>query len=247
LYSHVGKAGVIVAACILMNSARLEAQVVNGGFESLMAGWSISGQAGPRDATFGVTPTHGTYAGYLENTGNGTVLAGDMETALHLPTGTVTNFVLGTPTRGTVIWQNVAASAGQTLTFDWNFMSDELNEDPIYNDFAFFSVVGPTSGVADASLIASRNSSTFTLGGAPAGFDGLTGWNTQTYTFTATDTFRIGFGVMNVTDGGHNSAMMLDGISVPEPGCAAVLGLGIILFEFRRRARNYAIVDTLIR
>src|SRR6478609_2747052 len=132
-------------------------------------------------------------------------------------TGTVTNFVSGTPTRGTVMWQNVTAAAGQTLVFDWNFMSDELNEDPIYNDFSFFSVVGATSGVTDSFLLAGRNSSSFTPG-APAGFDGLTGWNTRTYTFTASDTYRIGFGVMNVTDSGHNSAMMLDGISVPEPG-----------------------------
>src|SRR3954468_2454037 len=89
----------LIALCCGMAPLGLYAQVVNGGFESgTPAGWSISGQATVRDATFGVTPTHGTYVGYLDNTGNGTVLAGDMETSLHLPTGTVTNFVSGTPT-----------------------------------------------------------------------------------------------------------------------------------------------------
>jgi hypothetical protein len=223
-----------LATCIAMSLLVTgRAQIVNGGFETgSAAGWSIAGQAGARDASFGVVPTHGSWAGYLENTGNGTVLAGDMETALHLPTGTVTNFVSGTPTRGTVMWQNVTVSAGQILVFDWNFMSDELNEAPVYDDFAFFSVVGAISGVTDSFLLASRNSSSFTAG-APAGFDGLTGWSTRNYTFTASDTYRIGFGVMNVTDGGHNSALMLDAISVPEPATVALIGMCALLLARR--------------
>jgi hypothetical protein len=229
----------MILPALLGMPVMLQAQLVNGGFETgNAAGWGIAGQAGARNASFGVTPTYGAWAGYLENTGNGTVLAGDMEIALHLPTGTVTNFVSGTPTRGTVMWQNVTVSAGQTLVFDWNFMSDELNEASIYNDFSFFSVVGATSAVTDSFLIASRNSSSFTLGG-PAGFDGLTGWSTTTYTFTASDTYRIGFGVMNVTDGGHNSAMMLDGITVPEPGIASLIGVFAVLL-IKRGAKRQA-------
>jgi hypothetical protein len=239
LSSHPLKRLEFLAGLALLLPALGQAQVVNGGFETgNVSGWGVAGQAAAHDATFGVTPTHGSYAGYIENTGNGTILAPDMETALHLPTGTVLTFVSGTPTRGTVMWQNVTVAAGQSLTFDWNFMSDELNEDPIYNDFAFYSVVGATSGVADSFLLASRNSSSFTPGG-PVGFDGLTGWSSATYTFTASDTYRIGFGVMNVTDGGHNSALMLDAITVPEPGCGALLGLFTLLLvrsAMRRRA-----------
>ena len=216
------------------------AQIINGGFETgNPAGWSFAGQATAKDASFGVSPTHGLYAGFLDNTGNGTVLAGQMETALHLSTGTVTNIVLGVPTRGTVIFQDVAVSAGQQLVFDWNFMSDELNEDPVFNDYCFYSVVGNTSGVTNIFLLASRNSSTFP-GTAPTGYDGLTGWSTTTYTFSANDTYRVGFGVMNVTDSGHDSAMMLDGVVVPEP---ATISLGLLAgvccgvrMRLRRRA-----------
>jgi hypothetical protein len=167
MFSHLKRSGLSIVLSVLF-PGMVYSQVINGGFESGMMSW------GAHDATFGVTPTHGSYAGYIDNTGNGTILAPDMEPALNLPTGTMLTFVSGTPTRGTVIWQDVTVSAGQTLTFDWNFMSDELNEDPIYNDFCFFSVVGATSGVTNSFLLGSRNSSSFTPG-APVGFDGLTG------------------------------------------------------------------------
>jgi hypothetical protein len=229
---------ITLLACHVRSSAR--GQIINGGFETgNPAGWSFAGQATAKDASFGVIPTHGLYAGFLDNTGNGTVLAGQMETALHLSTGTVTNIVLGVPTRGTVIFQDVAVSAGQQLVFDWNFMSDELNEDPVFNDYCFYSVVGNTSGVTNIFLLASRNSSTFP-GTAPAGYDGLTGWFTTTYTFSANDTYRVGFGVMNVTDSGHDSAMMLDGVVVPEPGTISLGLLGAVCGVVRMRSRRRA-------
>jgi hypothetical protein len=226
----------IVLVAALSIDAR--ADVVNGGFESgAIAPWVVAGQGLVRDSSFGVTPTHGTYAGYIDNTGNGTILAADMDTALHLPAGTVNTFVSGTPTRGSVIYQNVVVAAGSTLSFDWNFMSDELHEDPIFDDFAFYSVVGATSGIQDSYLLASRNSSTFSSS-APVGFDGITGWETQTYYFPTSDTYRIGFGVMNVTDGGYDSAIMLDGIVVPEPAAGILIGIVIPMLPGRRRRRS---------
>ncbi len=232
-----GQHSFIVLCCALLAASTVRADVVNGGFETGTTGWSIAGQGTAHDASFGVTPTHDTWAGYIENTGNGTIPAATMESLLHLPTGTVTGYVSGAPTVGTVMWQNVSVTAGQTLTFDWNFMSDELNEDPIYDDFAFFSIFGATAGFQTAPMLASRNSSSFTPGG-PVGFDGTTGWSTVTYNFTITDTYRIGFGVMNVTDGGHNSALMLDGISIPdlpEPSSLAVFALSAPLILRRHR------------
>ncbi len=224
---------ITMVACQLCSSAI--GQIINGGFETgNPAGWSFAGQATAKDASFGVIPTHGAYAGFLDNTGNGTVVAGQMENALHLAIGTVTNMVPGTPTRGTVVFQDVAVSAGQQLVFDWNFMSDELDESPIFNDYCFYSVVGNTAGVTNIFLLASRNSSTFP-GSAPTGYDGLTGWSTTTYTFLANDTYRVGFGVMNVTDSGHDSAMMLDGVVVPEPG---TISLGLIGAAFCLAARR---------
>jgi hypothetical protein len=131
---------------------------------------------------------------------------------------------------GTGISQDVTVSAGDTLTFDWDFLTDELNESATFNDFGFFSIG------TSAFLLASRNSSTYDIVSPPAGFDGQTDWATQSYTFAAAGTYKIGFGVFNVGDTGHNSVLLLDAISIPVPepstlvlGLAVLAGLGFAI------------------
>jgi hypothetical protein len=126
---------------------------------------------------------------------------------------------------------------GDTLTFDWNFLSDELNESATFNDFGFFIVSGA------AYLLASRNSSTFDTVAPPAGFDGQTGWATQSYTFPVAGTYQIGFGVFNVGDTGHNSVLLLDNISipVPEPSSITLLAAGFLTLAWSSLRRSTAL------
>ena len=158
-----------------------------------------------------------------ETTGNFTALAPAVVASLGVSGPAIVGLSAGTPTNGTGISQDVTVLAGDTLSFDWNFLTDELNEDAMYNDFGFFSISG------SAFLLASRNSSTFDMSFPPAGFDGQTGWTTQTYTFPSAGTFKIGFGVFNVGDSGHNSVLLLDAISisVPEPSSIVLLSIGL--------------------
>ena len=155
---HVG--GDNFARCHVCSSAR--GQIINGGFETgNPAGWSFAGQATAKDGPSALFQLMGSMPVFWTTLETERCSQARWKLALHLSTGTVTNIVLGVPTRGTVIFQDVAVSAGQQLVFDWNFMSDELNEDPVYNDYCFYSVVGNTSGVTNIFLLASRNSSTF--------------------------------------------------------------------------------------
>lgn len=206
--------------------------VTNGDFElGTLAGWTVMGSGSAQTAALGITPPVGTYQGYIETTGNYTALAPAVVTSLGVPGSAIIGLGAGTPTNGTGISQSITVSAGDVLTYDWNFISDELNEDPLYNDFAFFTVSGA------AYLLASRNSSTWDLSSPPAGFDGQTDWATGTYTFASAGTYTIGFGVFNVGDSGHNSALLLDsvGIAVPEPGLAPVLPMVGLALLYRRR------------
>ncbi len=224
---------ILLMACVCAVTTPLlsQAAVVNGGFETGdLTGWTVVGSAQAPDATIGVTPTHGTRQGYIETTGNYTAYAMPIEDALGIPETTFTDLGAGTPVNGTAITQSVTVSAGDTLTFDWDFLTDELDEDPMYNDFAYLIIDN------SVSLLASRNGSAYDTVSPPAGFDGQTDWMSGSYTFTSAGTHTIGFGVFNVGDTGHNSVLLLDAIAlpVPEPATGVLLAIGLALVVAQR-------------
>ncbi len=214
----------VAAVCALVTPQLATAAVINGSFETGdLTGWTVVGSAQAPDASIGVTPTVGTYQGYIETTGNYTQYAPPIEASLGITDSTLNGLGFTEFVNGTAISQDVTVSAGDTLTFDWNFLTDELDEDPLYNDFAYFTIDSA------AYLLASRNGSTYDTGSPPVGFDGQTGWDSGSYTFTAAGTYKIGFGVFNVHDAGHNSVLLLDNISlpVPEPTSFVLLAIGL--------------------
>ena len=226
---------VVVAAVF---SAPLAARAAVSGFESgTMAGWSVSGAGHVNTASMGITPTGGTYLGELETTGNLTTSSAAIS-LLNVSSTDVYNLVLDVPLNGTVIYRSVTVSAGDTLSFDWNFISDELDESSTFNDFAFWTVFDGTTGVP--YLLGARNLgiSYWDSTSPPPGFDGQMGWHTESYTFSAAGTYEIGFAAFNVGDHGHNSALLLDNITLPDPvpEPASLVGLvGAGLFIARRR------------
>jgi hypothetical protein len=210
------------------------AAVINGNFETgNLSGWSSLGSAHVETAAFGVSPTEGTYDGYIETTGNFTASASAIVPFLGLTGSDIMALGQGAPTNGTGISQDITVSAGDTLTFDWNFLTDELDESATFNDFAFLTVDG------SAFLLASRNTSTFNVVSPPVGFDGQTGWSSDSYNFASAGTFKIGFGVFNVGDSGHNSVLLLDivNVPVPEPGTFVLMALALPVVFFRMRTR----------
>ena len=150
------KANLLMVFCAIAMSFSANAAVTNPGFETGdLSGWTLFGQGAVLTSSYGITPTHDTYQGFIDNTGNGSQLASDIVTVLGVPPSQIATFMTGPPTRGSALYQDVTVSAGDVLTFDWNFLSDELNEDPIFDDFAFFSIG------SSAFMLASRNTSTF--------------------------------------------------------------------------------------
>jgi hypothetical protein len=225
----------IVLLAALATPPLAAAAVVNGGFETgTLAGWTPIGFTKTETAAVGVTPTVGTYQGYLNSTGNFTASAPAVLASLTVDPPDILTLGAGTPTVGSGLSQDVTVAAGDTLTFDWNFLTDELDESATFNDFAFFSIAGVPF------LLASRNSSTFNIVSPPAGFDGQTGWMTQSYTFTAGGTYKLGFGVFNVGDTGHDSVLLLDAVTlpVPEPTSLALIASGMSIAFFKRRRRR---------
>jgi hypothetical protein len=219
----------LMGFCVSITSAA----VSNGDFETgSLAGWTPIGAASAATAAIGVTPPQGTYQAYIDNTGNFAAPAPLVASSLGVTGSEILALGAGTPTTGSAISQDITVSAGDVLTFDWNFLTDEHDEGVAYNDFAMFTIF------SDAHFLASRDSTFFTLNttSPPPGFDGQTNWATQNYTFTSGGTYKIGFAVFNVGDAGHNSVLLVDSITVvPEPVSSALFGITALLIARRRR------------
>ncbi|MHC5916737.1 MAG: PEP-CTERM sorting domain-containing protein [Nostoc sp.] len=217
------------ASLIMANTETVRATVLNGGFETgSFSDWITTGQATVEDSSFGVTPTDGNYQSILETLNDSTGVSGsDLETFLELSPGS-----LGAE-EGTAIKQTVNINAGDILTFDWNFLTDQ-DPDATYNDFAFFSLGNITNQLADTN-------SPFTIFTSFSRLSKETGYQPYSYKFQIAGTYTLGFGVVDIGDDTVNSALLVDNIqltktvtSVPEP--STILATFItLLFGFTRK------------
>lgn len=226
-----------VVLLALAIAARAEGSVSNGDFETgTLASWATIGASHADAGSTGALPYAGTYQAYIDNTGNFASPISPLVTFLGVPGTSLLALGEGSPTTGSAIKQSVTANAGDVLSFQWNFMTDEHNEGLAFNDFCIYSVDGVPF------LLASRNStfSTLDLASPPTGFDGQTHYAGESYTFTTSGSHLLTYAVFNVGDAGHNSVLLVDGvtISVPEPTALSTLGLGALLLLRRRRAQG---------
>src|SRR5690606_89354 len=107
----------------------------------------------------------------------------------------------------------------------WNFLTDE-DTPATFNDLSFWSLVNINSG----ELLANTAFPTF-VPGNPTVFDEQTGFQNVSYTFTASGTFILGFGVIDVNDGSVDSGLLIDNVSitpaeVPVPASLVLWGMG---------------------
>lgn len=145
------------------------AQVVNGSFESATAfqGWTTSGDNGIIPAAFGKTIPNGSKQAFLFagttvftttpgnspgqgasfNTSSPQVTATSLATFLGTTT-TALNTAAGgsfTANAGSGIKQTFNVNAGDTISFTWDFLTEENRDDPtlgLANDFSFFVLNG---------------------------------------------------------------------------------------------------------
>ncbi len=180
--------------------------VFNFGFENGdFANWNVTGNASIKTANFGSNPTQGNYQALITN-GSGAVSDAQLETALGLNTGAIDALGNGNATQGSALqFQPLTVAAGDILTFNWNFLTNEITPSS-FNDFGFVTISN-----GSLSELADTNSSFIPLGSS---FNEQTGYGTFTYQFTQASTFKVGVGVVDVGDTVVDSGLLVDNFQI---------------------------------
>jgi hypothetical protein len=185
--------------------------VTNGSFETTppdFSGWATTGNTVLEDSTFKAVPDGVLEAllsnGPQSNTGGpaGPVAASSLETFLGLSAG-----ALGA-TNGSAIKQTITASAGDFITFKFDFVTNEPTPNPSFNDYGFVTVgttVGRLADTTSSFVATSPDLSSFAAQ--------ETGYKQFTVQFLSGGTFTLGFGVVNVGDTNGQSGLLVDAIT----------------------------------
>ena len=177
----------------------------NGGFETGdFTAWKTIGDTSIETSDFGVIPTQGEFQALLTN-GSGSVSDTALENFLGLNSGDIDSIGNGDATEGSALHKTIAVEAGDILSFDFNFLTNEFTP-TFFNDFAFVSI-------ADNSLseLADTNSF-FEL--SPTEFEEETDYDNFTFEFSEAGTYRVGIGVVDSLDTFVDSGLLVDDFKV---------------------------------
>src|SRR5262245_50510175 len=223
------KGRLALVACLILVGGTARAEFINGNFETGdFTGWQTLGNAGVVGTLVGVPPPEGSFQARITSgaiapetvaTFLGTTVA--QLQAANVPTLGATLF------SGSALRQTVSVNAGDSISFQWNFLSDQLPQDPTFNDASFLVLAIVPAGTPPILL-----GNTFTPSSAPPpeGIAFQTGYQTFTSApfATATDV-TLGVAAFNVGDNVFGSVLLVDNFQVvPEPSTLALLGLGVV-------------------
>lgn len=202
----------LVSLSVILEATPSHAAIINGSFDTSLDGWTSLADAGVQNSQ----------ALLKTDTANDNYAA--LEQFLNSPAGGLDQVGNGEVFQGSALKQTIIAEAGEVLTFNWNFLTNEPAQSTDFNDFAFFTINGTPVKLGDTF-------SSFSSSLTP--FARETGFKSQSYKFLNSGTYTLGFGVVNVNDDSKNSGLLIDNValskpssSVPEP--STVLGVLVL-------------------
>lgn len=231
-----GAIGIFTVGGLLMPRPS-QAALLNPGFEDGLANWTPTGDVSidmgalgsgpPFDSSQALLTTaslgedDATTPGEFNFSGTAAAPAGSppiLETAVGLSAGDLDRSPLFQAFEGSAIVQDFTALEGETISFNWNFLTNDANAEPSPSfpagarDYAFV--------VLDNTLVATLADTGSTLGDSSTVFNRETGFQEFTSDPLSAGDHTIAIGVVDIQDTNLTSALLVDApqeILVPEP------------------------------
>lgn len=136
------------------------------------------------------------------------VHATELETFLEFPAATLLAAGNGLPVEGSAVQRTFNVAAGDSLTFNYNLLTNESEPSGFdtVNDFAFVSISGEDVTVL-ADLFAGFTDSA-------SSFPHETGYRTWTTVFTKAGMYTFKLGVVDTVDRTSDTALLIDNLTV---------------------------------
>ncbi|MBO3459398.1 MAG: hypothetical protein KME33_15315 [Aetokthonos hydrillicola CCALA 1050] len=186
--------------------------LTNGNFEAgNFTGWTTLGSTKIENGEFGGALTNETYQSLL-TTGGQSFDDSIIEKFLGLNAGGLNNLEKGA-TAGSAIQQTFTAKAGDVLTFDYNFLTNEVLPPVNFSDFGFVSISSQSDHSKDF-ISELANATTSQLTTSQTQFFGETGFKSFSYTVPEDGTYTLGIGVSDVGDTTGTSGLLIDNVKL---------------------------------
>jgi hypothetical protein len=247
----------IFASLALPNAAL--AAIINGGFENSFDNWQTLGDYRVETSAFGSGTVEGNSQAFLSTAYNevvgvdengGEVLGGSAAPAVYITSiaeNSLENFLdvssflgedfLADAIEGSAIKQTFKAQAGETLSFSWNFLTNESvgdHSNPDFNDFAFATV---SNNSQNLFFRLADTTTDFLARDSYSNFFEETGFKTFSFTLPADGEYTLGVGVVDVGEPTIISGLLVDNVqAVPETNSTVsllILGLVGVFFAIK--------------
>lgn len=184
--------------------------------------WESVGDVLLETSQFGSGPTPAP-AQIVLNTDTNTVSQAELEIFLGLPFGSLDGLGSGNAINGAGVSTNFTAEAGDTVSFDWNFVTRELGVIPTNNDFAVVVLSGTPTVLVDTGFPDGTSSG---LTANPENFENFSfffssndfgsGPESFSTVIPAAGNYTLGIGLINEANTSTPSLLLVDNV-VPEP------------------------------